>query len=65
MQYHVELESDTVDNWGKIPAYKQALENALGPSGLDDIRSDTNRDMDEFLRNARQLYTNFMVQCKS
>jgi GMP synthase-like glutamine amidotransferase len=63
MQYHVEIEADTVDNWGQIPAYKQALENALGPSGLNEIRSDADRDMNQFLTNARQLYTNFMAQC--
>jgi GMP synthase-like glutamine amidotransferase len=63
MRYHVEIEADTVDNWGQIPAYKQALENALGPSGLNEIRSDADRDMNQFLTNARQLYTNFMAQC--
>ena len=26
MQYHVEIESDTVDNWGAIPAYAEALD---------------------------------------
>jgi GMP synthase-like glutamine amidotransferase len=64
MQYHVEIESDTVDNWGRIPAYKQALENALGPTGLGDIRADADRDMSQFLTNARQLYANFMAQCQ-
>ncbi len=28
--YHVELEHDTISNWGVVPAYAQALENALG-----------------------------------
>ena len=30
MQYHVEIESDTVENWGAIPAYAEALINTLG-----------------------------------
>ncbi|MCY3767810.1 MAG: type 1 glutamine amidotransferase [Gammaproteobacteria bacterium] len=64
MQYHVEIEPDTVDNWGKVPEYKQALENTLGPTALDDIRSTSNANMDVFLSNARQLYRNFMMQCR-
>ena len=64
MQYHVEIEPDTVDNWGKVPAYKQALENTLGPTALGDIRSSSNASMDAFLSNARQLYQNFMNQCR-
>ncbi len=63
MQYHVELEADTVDNWGEIPAYKRALENALGPSGLSDIKSATDANMKEIVANARILYDNFMAQC--
>lgn len=63
VQYHVELEPDTVDNWGEIPAYKQALENALGPNGLGDIKSECDANMDGFLSNTRQLYENFMAQC--
>jgi len=63
MQYHVELEPDTVDNWGKIPAYKQALEDALGSDGLRKTKSDADAGMDEILVNARQLYNNFMAQC--
>ena len=37
MQYHVEIESDTVDNWGAIPEYAEALEKYIGSGCL--IRS--------------------------
>ena len=30
MQYHVEIEPETVDNWGAVPAYRDALEKTLG-----------------------------------
>jgi GMP synthase-like glutamine amidotransferase len=63
MQYHVELEHDTVDNWGEISAYRQALENALGSGGLGDIKRDSDRNMDDFLGNAHRLYKNFMAAC--
>ena len=35
MQYHVEVEDDTVRNWGAIDAYRQALESTLGPGSID------------------------------
>ena len=59
MQYHVELEPDTVSNWGDIPAYKQALDNSLGESGLEQMQSQSDAAMDDFLSNAEKLYRNF------
>ena len=38
MQYHVEIESDTVENWGAIPAYAEALINTLGQGALSDLK---------------------------
>ena len=64
MQYHVELEPDTVENWGAIPAYKRALENALGATGLADTKADADASMAQILMNARQLYNNFMTGMK-
>ena len=64
MQYHVELEPDTVSNWGEIPAYKTALENSMGPEGLDVMRSHSDANMDNFMGNAKQLYENFMALAK-
>ena len=64
MQYHVELEQDTVENWGEIPAYANALENAMGPSGLQTLKAHSDASMDDFLGNARKLYDNFMGQCR-
>ena len=63
MQYHVELERDTVDNWGEIPAYRQALENSLGAEGLGTIKRDSDESMDDFMGNAHKLYKNFMAAC--
>ena len=63
MQYHVELEADTVSNWGEIPAYKSALESSLGPTGLETMQRDSDAEMAGFAGNARKLYDNFMAQC--
>lgn len=60
MQYHIELEADTVANWSRVPAYREALRKSLGAAALDEMRSDADREMEGFNANARQLYRNFM-----
>lgn len=60
MQYHVEIEPDTVDNWGAVPAYKQALVNTLGENGIEEMKSGADANMTGFLSCAETLYKNFM-----
>lgn len=60
MQYHVEVEPDTVDNWAAIPAYRSALDDTLGTGGLERMRAEAGRNMDGFVSNAERLYRNFM-----
>lgn len=60
MQYHVEVEPETVGNWARIPAYRSALEKTLGASALDELQSDAEEHMDGFVSNAERLYRNFM-----
>lgn len=60
MQYHVEVEPDTVDNWAAIPAYHDALIAAMGETGVDDMRNQAAAAMPEFLGSAEKLYHNFM-----
>ncbi|MEP3231409.1 MAG: type 1 glutamine amidotransferase [Hyphomicrobiales bacterium] len=59
-QYHIELEADTVRNWGDVPAYAAALEASLGPSGLTDMDSAASANMADFQNTSRALYRNFM-----
>ena len=61
MQYHVEVEPDTVRNWGAVPAYRQALEAAVGPGALDQMADDADRCLDDFTAAADRLYRNFTV----
>jgi GMP synthase-like glutamine amidotransferase len=35
VQFHLEVEDDTVKNWANIPAYAAALEVAVGDGGLE------------------------------
>ena len=59
MQYHIEVEPDTVDNWGKVPAYKNALNATLGESGMSQLNSDATQHMNKFLTSSATLYKNF------
>jgi GMP synthase-like glutamine amidotransferase len=61
MQYHVEIEPDTVTNWGAVPAYRNALEAALGAGALERMRADADAQMSGFLACAEALYRNFMA----
>ena len=65
MQYHVEVEPDTVDNWAAIPAYHTALVNSLGDDGVQSLRNDASLHMDDFLRSAERLYDNFMAAART
>ena len=65
MQYHVEVEPDTVDNWGKVPAYKQALESTLGADALGRLKADADGQMTGFVESAATLYRNFRAAVNS
>jgi GMP synthase-like glutamine amidotransferase len=60
MQYHVELEADTIPNWGLVPAYAEALAKARGPNGLEEMASIAAPLMPSVIADARRLYRNFM-----
>ena len=60
MQYHAEIEPDTVANWGEVPAYHDALLAALGEDGLATMQSAADANMPAFLSCAETLYRNFM-----
>ena len=61
MQYHVEIEPDTITNWGRIPAYAEALAKAKGPDGLAEMTKAAEPLMMDFVADARRLYGNFMA----
>jgi GMP synthase-like glutamine amidotransferase len=61
MQYHVEIEPDTVTNWGAVPAYRQALEATLGTDALSRLKVAAGANMKDCNGNAESLYRNFMA----
>ena len=60
MQYHVEVEPDTVDTWAKVPAYRQALVNTLGEKALPGMLASATDTLPDFVSNSKLLYRNFM-----
>lgn len=60
MQYHIEVEPDTVRNWAAIPAYEQALIETMGETGLTRLQQDSDAAMPGFLDASARIYRNFM-----
>ena len=60
LQFHVEVEGDTVDNWNAIPTYAHALKNALGDDGPQLMRDACAEKMSGFATMAERLYINWL-----
>ena len=60
VQFHVEIENDTVESWSKIPAYSESLANAMGDGGLESLRYACKTKMHEFNKMAERLYINWL-----
>ena len=60
MQYHVELEPDTVTNWSGVPAYHNALMASIGQPGLEIMDREATANMADFTSNAEMLCRNFL-----
>ena len=64
MQYHVEIEPDTIDNWGSVAGYRAALEQSLGKGALADMNKQATELMLNFNSNCRKLFSNFLSVLK-
>ena len=60
LQFHLEVEADTVDNWKDIPAYSQALTDALGNEGASKLANDCNANMSAFNAMSERVYINWL-----
>ncbi len=60
VQFHVEVEPDTVSNWNAIPQYANALQAALGASGPAVLQSACEQGMHRFNDVAERLYINWI-----
>lgn len=59
IQYHVELTEATVEEWGKIAVYQQALERCGGRGALARLDQEAREQMPMLNRDARRLYEGF------
>jgi GMP synthase-like glutamine amidotransferase len=59
-QFHAEITAETVADWGRIPAYKQSLESALGAGASDRLAEETLALLPQFNATARTLSDRFL-----
>ena len=60
VQFHFEVEDETVENWASIQQYKKALEVAMGPMGVETLQKACEENMVNFKSNAERVYLNWM-----
>ena len=59
IQFHIEIKSNTVSDWGCVPEYKTALEDSLGQGALELFDSQAKENMNQMNNFATMLYKNF------
>ena len=59
IQFHIEIKSNTVGDWGCVPEYKNALEDRLGPGALEKFEKVASSNMHDMNNYATMLYKNF------
>ncbi len=64
LQYHVELTAETVPLWGAVPAYKTALEKALGAGAQLRLEAEAAALMAALNADSRRLYDNVMAMTR-
>ena len=60
MQYHMELDATTIPEWGRIPAYEDALARAHGEGALQRMADEAEANMADFEVNSQALYRGFI-----
>ena len=60
LQFHMEIEADTVANWADIPEYAGALDKAMGAGAVARLEAECAARMGTFNAMAEQLYGNWI-----
>ena len=60
LQFHLEVEPDTVTNWIDLPAYESALKSALGEEGPEILKAACDEKLAEFEKLAERVYINWL-----
>jgi len=59
IQCHIEIKENTVTEWGRIPEYKDTLEQSLGKGALEKFDQESKDNMHHMNQLATLLYRNF------
>ena len=65
IQFHLEIRKTTVDDWAKVPEYKNALEKSLGADALPQMKDMVDKEIDSMMQQCNQMYKNFVNIIKS
>ncbi len=65
LQYHTELTTKTVGEWGAVPAYACSLDETMGEGALQRLDAEATNKMADFAKDSRLLYDNFMNLLKA
>lgn len=60
LQFHTEVEPDTVANWNSDPVYAAALVGAMGPNGAENMQRACSDHMKSFNAAAERIYINWL-----
>ena len=60
LQFHLEIESDTVQSWNQIPEYRLALDQALGEEGYIQLEAACEENMTTMNAAAERVYINWL-----
>jgi GMP synthase-like glutamine amidotransferase len=64
-QFHAEITAETVEDWGRIPAYRRALEATLGATQMDRLATETLGILPDLNDTARYLSDRFLLLVQS
>ena len=63
VQFHLEVEHDTVESWASIPEYAKALSASLGSDGVGVLQNAYADNSEAFRNTAERFYINWMQCC--
>ncbi len=59
IQFHIEVKDTTVNDWGRVPEYKSALEKQLGKGALEKFDKEAQNNIQNMNSYSKILYENF------
>lgn len=60
MQFHIEVEPETVSDWIEIPAYEASLKTAMGDGGVGILKALCEKKTTDFQKLSERIYINWL-----